>query len=270
MIKQLLMNSGYWVLNKKVVKELGIETAFLLSNFAEADTMMKDNNGWFYQTTETVEKMTGLNRYKQDKSIDELMELGILLKEVRGMPAKRYFKIDYQKVSDIVFNKLQFANGQQTSLSKINKQVCKPSTTNKERINKQNNINNNNDIADGNKYKDIFEYYLTFNNLISHQKYRSSYRKAMKRAERDLSLSAEEMKMIIKRHSQVVEITKNHKNSVKVRTISELFGQKKYQSTNLICEDYLDTGSYYKKFLKNNKKISNANANSNPGVKEVI
>ena len=32
LIKELLMSSNYWVLNKTIVKEFGIETAFLLSN----------------------------------------------------------------------------------------------------------------------------------------------------------------------------------------------------------------------------------------------
>lgn len=153
-------------------------------------------------------------------------------------------------------------------LSEIGQQESTKYLSNKV-LTKQN--TNNIDVADEvNKYKDIFEYYLTFDNLVSHQKYRTSYRKAMQKAERDLSLSAEEMKMIIKRHSEVVELTKNSKNAVKVRTISELFGQKKYDSTILICEDYLDTGSYYKKFIKNHERIKEGSSKDKPKVREVI
>lgn len=141
MIKELLMGSGYWVLNKKVVQELGIENAFLLSNFAEAEVMMKDGAGWFYQTSGTVEEMTGLTRYKQDKIIDELIKIGVLKKDVRGMPAKRYFKIDYEEVSKLVFKSStnQYVNSQQTSMQNSNKLVCKKPTTNKEHNNKEHN-----------------------------------------------------------------------------------------------------------------------------------
>lgn len=129
--KQLLLSSSYWVLNKEVVMLLGIETAFLLSNFAEAEQMMADDDGWFYQTIEIVEEMTTLSRYKQDQSIKELEEMGILEKETRGMPAKRYFKINYECLTNLLVKK------QQTSVRKIDRLDCKKSTTNKERIYKK-------------------------------------------------------------------------------------------------------------------------------------
>lgn len=131
--KELLLSNNYWVLNKTLVKMLGIESAFLLSNFAEAEVMMADENGWFYQTSDTVEEMTTLSRYKQDRAVSKLEEMGILEKEIRGMPAKRYFKINYDRVTNL------FVKNQQTSLSKTNKLVCKKLTTNKEHIYKESN-----------------------------------------------------------------------------------------------------------------------------------
>ena len=109
-VQQLLMSSNYWTLNKTVVSIFGIETALLLTVFAEAENMMADKDGWFYQTTSTVEKITTLTRHNQDKSIKELEDTGILIKEVRGMPAKKYFKIDYKALND------KIVENQQTSL----------------------------------------------------------------------------------------------------------------------------------------------------------
>ncbi len=127
------------------------------------------------------------------------------------------------------------------------------------------------DVADEiNKYKDIFEYYLTFDNLISHQKYRGSYRTAIKKAENELSLTTDEMKNIISRHSEIVKLTKNNENSVHKRGLDELFGQKKYKSTKLICADYLDDGHYYIKYIRDNKKIKNGSSKDSPGVREVV
>ena len=101
-IKELIRGTGYWVLNKKIVKQLGVETAFLLSSFADAEDMLSDKDGWFYQTTETVENITTLSRYKQDRCIKQLEDIGILQKQTRGLPPKRYFKIDYDSVTNLL------------------------------------------------------------------------------------------------------------------------------------------------------------------------
>ena len=103
MIKELLMSSGYWVLNKSIVKEFGIETAFLLSNLSEAESMMADQEGWFYQTSETLEELTGLSNHKQTLCINQLIEVGALYQQNKGMPRKRYFKIDYETIQRLVF-----------------------------------------------------------------------------------------------------------------------------------------------------------------------
>lgn len=131
--KQLLLSSNYWVLNKTVVRIFGLETAFLLSNFAEAETMMADKDGWFYQTSDTIEKITTLSRHKQDQCIKQLQDLDVLKKDVRGMPAKRYFKINYECLTNLI------VKNSQTGLSKISKQDCKKSATNKESSYKESN-----------------------------------------------------------------------------------------------------------------------------------
>lgn len=131
LVKQLLTSSNYWTLNKTVVKMFGIETAFLLTNLAEAETMMSGKDGWFYQTSETLEKITTLSRYKQDKGIEQLEEAGILQKDVRGIPAKRYFKLDYKVLSNKIVSNLQ------TSSKENDKLECKKLATNKELSNKE-------------------------------------------------------------------------------------------------------------------------------------
>lgn len=131
LVKQLLMSSNYWTLNKTIVSIFGIETALLLTVFAEAENMMADKDGWFYQTTSTIEKITTLKRFKQDNSIKELEDMGILVKEVRGMPAKKYFKIDYKALND------KIVGNQQTSMLETSKQDCWKPTTNKELSNKE-------------------------------------------------------------------------------------------------------------------------------------
>lgn len=132
LVKDLLMaSSGYWVLNKKLVAMYGVETAFFLTSLAEAETYVtRGKGGWFYQTIETVENLTGLTRYKQDRALKELVDDGVVETDVRGMPAKRYMKLNYKRLHD------KFVNLPQTSLQETHKQDCKK-TTNKDAENLQ-------------------------------------------------------------------------------------------------------------------------------------
>ena len=120
--KQLLMSSNYYTLNKQIVKEFGIESAFLLTILIEASDGLADNEGWFYQTIEKIGELTGLGRHKQDKIIKELIDLKILEQKNKGVPCKRYFKVNYQMIENLVFQK------QQSSLSFSDKLDCQKKT----------------------------------------------------------------------------------------------------------------------------------------------
>lgn len=121
--KQLLMSSNYYTLNKQIVKEIGIESAFLLTILIEASDGLADEEGWFYQTIEKIEELTGIGRHKQDKIIKELIELKILEQKNKGVPCKRYFKVNYEMIENLVFQ------NQQSSLSENDKLDC-PKKTN--------------------------------------------------------------------------------------------------------------------------------------------
>lgn len=152
MIKELLMSSSYWVLNKSVVKTLGIETAFFLTNLVEADKLLADDEGWFYQTIDTIEEITTLTRRKQESSIKELIKRGILIQENRGMPMKRYFKLNSFRINEMLIEyTTKDVQNVQTRMYESDKLVCTKRTTNKESINKEL-INKENII------KDIVEY----------------------------------------------------------------------------------------------------------------
>ena len=120
--KQLLMSSNYYTLNKQIVKSLGIESAFLLTILIEASDGLSDDEGWFYQTIEKIGELTGIGRHKQDKIIKDLIELKILEQKNKGVPCKRYFKINYSMIENLVFF------NPQTSLSENDKLDCKKET----------------------------------------------------------------------------------------------------------------------------------------------
>jgi hypothetical protein len=124
--KQLLLSNNYWVLNKTVMKELGLETAVILSVFADAEEMLGDKEGWFFQTIETIEEITTLSRHKQNIAIKSLKDLGVLEQQNKGQPMKRYFRINYNKLTNLIESALH------SSMSNSYNLKCEKSATSKE------------------------------------------------------------------------------------------------------------------------------------------
>lgn len=165
-LKQLLMSSNYYVLNKQIIKTLGIESAFLLTALIEASDGLSDENGWFYKTAPSLEEETGLSKHKQSNIIDELIRLGILEQENKGMPMKRFFRINFKKIEELVFKSKELKNLKPSS-EEIEKQGvknfnCKGSkdlTACSEKIehNKEYIINNldNNNLINNNLNKEL-------------------------------------------------------------------------------------------------------------------
>lgn len=123
-LKQLLMSSSYFVLNKQIVKAIGIEAGFLLTTLIEASDGLANDDGWFYKTSPSLEEETGLSNHKQSKIIEELTKLGILEQENKGMPMKRYFRINFKKIEELVF-KIQDLKNSNTSIKENEKQGFK-------------------------------------------------------------------------------------------------------------------------------------------------
>ena len=118
-IVNLLASDNYIVVNKDLIKEFGINTALMLGELAsEYQYYYKNNmleNDMFFSTIENIEENTGLSKHQQKKALDELKSMGIIDVIVKGLPAKRYIKMDI----NILENK--FANNWQTSSKKISK-----------------------------------------------------------------------------------------------------------------------------------------------------
>lgn len=145
-IKHLLMSSNYFVLNKKLVKILGIETAFFLTSLAEADEMLADKDGWFYQTVPQMQEVTGLSEYKQNSCIEKLVSLELLEKENKGMPMKRYFRLNYIQILKILIPSTEkITDNKEYNINNINKDDDVP--LDEESINRAKNLSELRKIA---------------------------------------------------------------------------------------------------------------------------
>ena len=231
--KQLLMSSNYYTLNKQIVKALGIEPAFLLTILIEASDGLADDEGWFYQTIETLEELTGLSRHKQNKIIQDLIETNILIQENRGTPCRRFFKISFQEIENLVFKKTE------TSLLKIDKLDCKKFTnysvkssqTSLLKIsnNKEHNINNLNKEINHKEHKsyELDEKLKTVKQWFMENEINFSKKHEVKVLE---LLENNSLEFILKIFQEQLDILKNKSD---VKSIAAVFSNHLFKGT---CE----------------------------------
>ncbi len=253
--KQLLMSSNYYTLNKQIVKELGIESAFLLTILIEASDGLADEEGWFYQTIEKIGELTGIGRHKQDKIIKELIELKILEQKNKGVPCKRYFKVNYQMIENLVFQ------NQQTSLSKNDKLDCKKSV-NWIVENSQTSLSEN----DNNK-----EYIINnLNKELNHKEHNKSYDcsedlKAIKKWFKENKIDFSK-----KHETKIIELLKNNsleyllklfqeqldilKNKPGVKNIAGIFSNHLFKGSCEVNLKEIENREIKQKKLKNEEK----------------
>ena len=59
---------------------------------------------WIYKTIQEAEEETTLTRKAQDRAIKKLKALGLLETKLKGVPPKRYFKINNEKLLELIDN----------------------------------------------------------------------------------------------------------------------------------------------------------------------
>lgn len=88
--------------------------ALMLSQAWYWSKRTSDENGWFYKIGIEWEDETGLTRSEQETARKHLKNLGILEEDLRDVPARLYYRIDKQKIYDLLG--IQFATFPQTRL----------------------------------------------------------------------------------------------------------------------------------------------------------
>lgn len=102
-VLQLIASSNFISVNKTLLKKLGLEETIILGELASEYEYWKSKNGideygYFFSTIENIEEATTINGYKQRVAINRLKELGIIDVKIKGLPAKRYIKINENKI----------------------------------------------------------------------------------------------------------------------------------------------------------------------------
>lgn len=102
----LLTSNGFITVNKHLARTLGLDEAVIFGelcskyDYREARGEL-DENGYFFCTVEDLEENTSLNDHKQRKAINSLVKIGLIEQVTKGLPRKRFFKINENAVLKI-------------------------------------------------------------------------------------------------------------------------------------------------------------------------
>lgn len=105
-LRKLLMAGGSIVVNKELARIIGLHQAvFFVELLAKEDYFERKGqlkDGWFFNTIENMEKDTTLSVFQQREVIRKLRELKLIDYKVEGLPATRYFKINGDRLCELL------------------------------------------------------------------------------------------------------------------------------------------------------------------------
>lgn len=148
-VLELLSSSNFIAVNRAIASEVGLEAAVILGELASEYIYHRSNgnlkDGYFFSTIENLSEKTFLSAHSQRMALSKLQEKGWIDVTRKGIPAKRYIKINEQQVIEFFNNKsLKFLT---TGDSNFEQQEVK-------------NLNGNKNITNNNiekEYSDIYK-----------------------------------------------------------------------------------------------------------------
>lgn len=163
-LMSILSNDGYIILNKYVMKALGLHEAILLGELCSEYIYWykeeKLQDGFFYSTRENIERETTLSPFQQRQALKKLTEMGLVEILEKDMPKKTYYKVDEEKV----YRFLLETDLNLTEVKKFNDKTSNNLTSSDEKIKHKEveklDINNNN-INNNNKNNNILSNLIT-------------------------------------------------------------------------------------------------------------
>jgi len=100
-IKNCLTQDAFWQINKRLVQELGMEMALVLTDIIEkfynyqsrGQTIIKENEHWFFYTSDSFEKTFNIKYKVQSRILGDLRDRGLIKTKRLGVPAKLHFTL---------------------------------------------------------------------------------------------------------------------------------------------------------------------------------
>lgn len=106
-IINLLSNSGYIIVNKMIIKKIGLHEAIILgelcSEYTHWEKSGKLEENYFYSTRENIEENTGLSAYQQREPMKKLVNLGIITEKSKGMPLQKWYSLNSKRLYELLY-----------------------------------------------------------------------------------------------------------------------------------------------------------------------
>lgn len=119
MVQGILSKDAFVMVNKRLARFAGFVEAGILGEMIATHGMCENkipmSNGkhydffkggqdgeWFYLTQPAIEANLGIKRRQHDKAIENLIELNLIQKEQKGLPAKSHYLINFDLIFDIM------------------------------------------------------------------------------------------------------------------------------------------------------------------------
>lgn len=137
-VKSVLSHNGYLPINRAIIKQIGLDEAALLAVLVDGEEMFGNEDGWFFCTADTIKDILNIKRTQYESALKGLASFNVFESKLMGVPAKKYFRLNYDAILDILEKNPQFAENQQTCLQTSDNQVRrKPANIYKENNNKE-------------------------------------------------------------------------------------------------------------------------------------
>ena len=161
-VLSLIATKNYIAVNKRLAVVVGLHEAIMLGELASEYEYWKERgevseDGFFFSTIENVQCNTTLSEKQQRNALKNLSMLGFVETRVKGIPAKRFIRLDENNLTTFLANKFRQNGGTGTAeMAELD--------TPKGRGNKNNTNKNNNKKERGDKplipptFEEISEY----------------------------------------------------------------------------------------------------------------
>ena len=171
-ILSLISSRGFIAVNKRIAQMYGLDESIMLGELASEyeywEARGEVENGYFYSTVENVRENTTLAEKKQRNAIKTLKAAGIVDVVVKGIPPKRYFKID----ESALLAQLNASNEPEQSIQNGGYNTAEMADLIPSKRQTNNNKPNYNNENNKKKYKDIYIQICTYLNEKAGTNYR--------------------------------------------------------------------------------------------------
>lgn len=104
----LLRSGGNLIINKHLIKKVGLIPAILLSNYLEKHLYFKkkhpENDGWFFLVHKKITEELKIKDYSITQAKKELINSGVVQFKRQGIPAKEWIKIDFNSFANLLID----------------------------------------------------------------------------------------------------------------------------------------------------------------------